>query len=277
MWSWNTLEKWLFEPSFHCSADTELPILFQKKEARYFEIPRFPCRKHDNGVPHKSPMSLTGLRPSKQKGKGISNRAMMSQHRTKSRYRFSSSEKVSSESNASWNAKHGHSALSKCERERKGSESLPPIDVVVWCLPKRVCMCVCAWERVKLWHGKYGQHAAPAAAAPITGPSLRHPEPMTDARTQVWVRERATLTVITTRRGSSDTGSHKSYTPPPRRKGCMTTVCAYALQKQACEMSHDCDMSLVQCLLPIFWFTSESAWTSARIGERLKKKTVASY
>ncbi|TNM93710.1 hypothetical protein fugu_001886 [Takifugu bimaculatus] len=41
-----------------------------KKEARHhdrdLEIPRFPCRKNDNRVPHKSPMSLTGLRPSKQ-------------------------------------------------------------------------------------------------------------------------------------------------------------------------------------------------------------------
>lgn len=84
------------------------------------------------------------------------------------------------------------------------------------------------------------------------------------------MREREMLTVITRRRGVKRHGVTQELHPPlPTKMGYMTNVCAYALQKQACEMSHGCDMSLVQWLLPIFRLTS------ARISEKKKKQLLA--
>lgn len=76
------------------------------------------------------------------------------------------------------------------------------------------------------------------------------------------MREREMLTVITRRRGverhgGGGVGWGVTQELNPTKKGCMSTVCAYALQKQACEMSHGCDMSLVQ-LAPSY-FSVQSA------------------
>lgn len=108
---------------------------------------------------------------------------------------------------------------------------------------------------MKLLHSKYDQHAAPGAAARVTGTSLRHPELMTNTpvHTQICVLETEMLTVMRCRE-SSDTGAHEL---PLTKNCCTTTVCAYALQKQACEMSHDYDISLVQCHLSVFSFHSD--------------------
>lgn len=75
------------------------------------------------------------------------------------------------------------------------------------------------------------------------------------------------------------TQGHTRVTPPPRLKRVAWPPYVRMPCKDKHARCHTTDMSLVQCLLPIFWFTSESAWTSARISKRQKKpkKTVTSY
>lgn len=165
-------------------------------------------------------------------------------------------------------------ALLKCERERKSSESLPLIDVGVWCLPKLMCVCVSVYVRLRACEVVTRQ-VWPACCT--CGCSSNYWTLFTSSGADdgcshagLSARKRKADRHHETPRGQATRG-HTGVTSPPK-KGCMTTVCAYVLQKQACEMSHDCDMSLVQCLLPIFRFTSEPAWTSANISERLKKK-----
>lgn len=134
------------------------------------------CGGHNNHVSHtRSTTWLTGLHPSQLIGDNKREQGADEPTANKNRCPFPSYEKVSRESNASWNAKYGHIGLSERVRERKGSELLPLIDVGVRSPSERVCVCVCVWERAKLLHGKYDQHAAPAAAALITDSSLRHP------------------------------------------------------------------------------------------------------
>lgn len=116
-------------------------------------------------------------------------------------------KKKSWESNAGWNGKYERISLLKCASSCH------------WCrcsMPVQTCVHMCVWECVKLLHSKYDQHAAPGAAARVTGTSLRHPELMTNTpvRTQICVLETEMLTVMRCRE-SSDTGAHKSY---PRLK-----------------------------------------------------------
>lgn len=149
-----------------------------------FEIPRFRCRKRDNRVPHKITMGLTGLRPSKQiRDNKRGRKKSISNTEQKTGVGFPPTRKCPRRVTLAELLNMGIALCqSVSERERAASRCHRLMSVFDAC-PN---VCVCVWERVKLWHGKYGQHAAPAAAAPITGPSLRHPELMTDARTQVW-------------------------------------------------------------------------------------------
>lgn len=149
------------------------------------------------------------------------------------------------------------------ERERAASRCHWLMSVFDAC--PNVCVCVCAPESV------WSCDTASMASTLHLRLQLQLLDPLYVIRS--WWRMLARRSECAKEKcwpSSQDAEGSSDTVTPPTKKGCMTTVCAYVLQKQACEMSHDCDMSLVQCLLPIFWFTSESAWTSARISETKK-------
>lgn len=136
--------------------------------------------------------------------------------RTKNRYRFSYYEKVSSESNASWNAKLGHSAVKVWARE-KGQR----VAATDWCrclMPAQtyvcVCECVCAPESV------WSCDTASMASMLHLRLQLQLLDPLYVIRS--WWRMLARRSECAKEKGwpssrdaegSSDTGSHRSYLP----------------------------------------------------------------